>query len=123
VAAVSVCESLRGGEHATLRFGLTLQCGVHGEQHRGGSQCSGVPAATCGRRSAPRAAVGGASLARVGIAAPSAKQHAATPGSAAAGGGGGGGQDGGMTHSDLMAGLPPTLLPDDPAARGMLEEG
>ena len=28
-----------------------------------------------------------------------------------------------MTHSDLMAGPPPTLLPDDPGPRGLLEQG
>ncbi len=30
---------------------------------------------------------------------------------------------GGMTHEDLMAGPPPTLLPDDPGPRAMLESG
>jgi len=28
-----------------------------------------------------------------------------------------------MTHPDLMSGPPPTLLPDEPAPRGMLERG
>jgi Protein of unknown function (DUF3151) len=30
---------------------------------------------------------------------------------------------GGMTHSDLMAGPPPTLLPDEPSPRGLLDGG